>query len=235
MAVQYAYQRLVTNGLVLSLDSADVNSYSSGSTTWNNLVGSSYNGTFPNSVTYTSSFNGSLSFSTASLQSVTGSDLGSLTRFTVETWFYLYSLPTTAGAAAIVTNAYPGSTSQLNFSIGLNNSPTTANIAAGFFDGAWRSTAGFAPSTNTWYYTSVTYDGTTVVQYQNGVSQSTLTYTGTPTSSGGGYRIGRRWDTGANVDFINGMIPIVRIYNRALTATEILQNYTSQKTRFGLK
>lgn len=234
MATQYAFSQIVTSGLVLALDSADQNSYQSGSSTWNNLTTTGNNGTFPNNVTYTSSFGGALSFSTASLQSVTGSDLGNLPQFTVETWFYLYSLPTTAGAAAIVTNAYPGTTSKLNFSIGLNNSPTTANIVGGFFDGAWRNTAGFAPVVNTWYYTSVTYNGASIIQYLNGTSQSTLVYSGTPTSSTGGYRIGRRWDDGNTVDHINGMIPIVRVYNRALSATEILQNYNAQKARFGL-
>lgn len=235
MATQYAFSKIVTQGLVLAVDAADRNSYMSGSTTWTNLTSTGFNGTLQNGVSYTSSFGGSLSFSSANLQSITGSDLGSLANFTVETWFYLYSLPTTAGAAAIVTNAYPGTTGKLNYSIGLNNSPSSANIVGGFFDGAWHNTSGFAPSTNTWYYTSVTYDGATVTQYLNGTSQSTLSYVGTGVSSNGGYRIARRWDDGNIVDHINGMIPIVRIYNRSLSSIEIAQNYNAQKARFGLK
>ena len=233
MATQYAFGQIVTNGLVLTLDSADRNSYITGSSSWINLTTTGNNGTLQNGVTYNTTFN-SLSFSSASLQSITGSDLGSLTNFTVETWFYLNTLPTTAGAAAIVTNAYTGTPNALNFSIGLNNSPTTANIVGGFFDGSWRNTSGFAPVINTWYCTAVTYNSATVIQYLNGASQSTLTYAGTPSSSGAGYRIARRWDTGAGVDHINGLIPIVRVYNRALSATEILQNYNAQKSRFGL-
>lgn len=233
MATQYAFGQLITKGLVLALDSADKNSYPGSGTTWTNLTTTGNNGTLQNGVTYDTTYN-SLSFATASLQSITGSDLGSLSNFTVETWFNLTTLPTTAGAATIVTNAYPGTTTQLNFSIGLNNSPNNANIVAGFFDGAWRNTAGFVPVTNTWYYTSVTYDGATIIQYLNGASQSTLSYVGTPVSSGAGYRIARRWDTGASVDHINGLIPIVRVYNRALSATEISQNYNAQKSRFGL-
>ena len=234
MATQYAFGKIVTTGLVLALDSADRNSYVTGSTTWTNLTTTGNNGTLQNGVTYNTTFN-SLSFSSANLQSITGSDLGSLSQFTVETWFYLNSLPTTAGAAAIVTNAFPGTTSTLNFSIGLNNSPLTANIVGGFFDGGWRNTAGFAPVINTWYNTSVTYNGATVIQYLNGASQSSLSYVGTPTSSNAGYRIARRWDDGTANDHINGLIPIVRVYNRALSATEILQNYNAQKARFGLK
>ena len=168
------------------------------------------------------------------IQPVTGSDLGSLSVFTVSCWFNLTTLPTTAGAAAVVTNAYTGTPNVLNFSIGLNNSPTTANICAGFFDGAWRNTAGFAPATNTWYNVVGTYDGFTIVQYVNGGTNTSSSYAGTPSTSGAGLRIGRRWDTGAGVDHINGQIPIVQIYNRALSANEVLQNYNAQKSRFGL-
>jgi hypothetical protein len=34
--------------------------------------------------------------------------------------------------------------------------------------------------------------------------------------------------------FFKGNIAIAQIYNRALSASEILQNYTATKTRFGL-
>jgi hypothetical protein len=39
-------------------------------------------------------------------------------------------------------------------------------------------------------------------------------------------------DTGGR--FFNGSIAIAQIYNRALSATEITQNFNSTKTRFGL-
>jgi hypothetical protein len=32
----------------------------------------------------------------------------------------------------------------------------------------------------------------------------------------------------------NGAIPIYRLYNRAITSIEVLQNYNAQKTKFGL-
>lgn len=234
MATQYANGKIATSGLILCLDSADGNSYVSGSSTWRNVSTTTFTSSFPNGVGYLGTNGGALNFSSASLQSVTGSDLGNLSTFTVETWFNLTTLPTTAGAAAVVTNAYTGTPNVLNFSIGLNNSPTTANICVGFYDGSWRNTTGFAPSTNVWYHVVATYNGATVIQYLNGTSQSTLSYAGTPSSSGAGLRIARRWDTGATVDHINGQIPIVRIYNRAISATEVLQNYNAQKARFGL-
>ena len=41
------------------------------------------------------------------------------------------------------------------------------------------------------------------------------------------------YDSGAVV-FVNGKMPIVRIYNTALSATQVLQNYNAIKGRFGL-
>lgn len=234
MGIQGGPYVIRDSSLLLELDSGERNSYVSGASSWNNLITNSYSGSFPNNVSYSGSYGGVLSFTSAKQQSVTGSDLGSMSNFTVETYVYFFSVPTTAGAAAVVANAYPGTTNQLNFSIGLNNSPTTANIAGGFFNGTWRSTAGFTPVTNTWYYTAVTYNGATIIQYLNGAFQSSLTYAATPISSNGGYRVGRRWDNGGVVDYIDGLIPIVRVYNRALSGAEILQNYNAQKGRFGL-
>ena len=41
----------------------------------------------------------------------------------------------------------------------------------------------------------------------------------------------RRWDLG---DYWGGYLAIVRIYGRALQASEITQNYGASKARFGL-
>jgi hypothetical protein len=42
-------------------------------------------------------------------------------------------------------------------------------------------------------------------------------------------RLMKQWD---NEDYLNGILPVARIYNRALLATEILNNYNSIKGRF---
>ena len=60
--------------------------------------------------------------------------------------------------------------------------------------------------------------------------QST-SYSGTPTSSGHGIRLMRRWD---NADYWGGKLGIVRIYNADIGASGITQNWTANKVRFGL-
>jgi hypothetical protein len=42
-------------------------------------------------------------------------------------------------------------------------------------------------------------------------------------------RLMKQWD---DEDYLNGILPVARIYNRALLATEILNNYNSIKGRF---
>jgi len=42
------------------------------------------------------------------------------------------------------------------------------------------------------------------------------------------------WSSGIGSQYFTGNISTVMMYNRVLTATEVLQNYNAQKTRFGL-
>ena len=67
--------------------------------------------------------------------------------------------------------------------------------------------------------------------YQNGVILT----------SGGGYFTTMGVTTSAKIgsyaidtNFFPGRIGVFQIYNRALSATEITQNYNAQKSRFGL-
>jgi hypothetical protein len=232
ICVNYDYPSIVTNGLVALLDSSFTTSYPKGGTGWKDLSDTQATSTLINGVSYVTNNSGSLSYSSASLQYVELPDLGNLSNFTVSCWFKLNTLPTTSGAAAVVTNVFDLA-SKLNFAIGLNRSPSSANICGGFYDGAWRTTNGFTPATGSWYSVDVTYNGSRIIQYVNGSSQSTLAYSGTPQSSGLGVRIGRRWDTAPNQrDFINGEIPFVSIYNRALSESEIASNYNATSSRF---
>ena len=54
--------RIVTNGLVLALDAANIKSYPGSGTTWTDLSGIGNNGTLTNGPTYSSANGGSLVF-----------------------------------------------------------------------------------------------------------------------------------------------------------------------------
>lgn len=233
MSANFDYEDVVTTGLVYIVDSGFTCSYPKTGSTWYDLGGNTKDATLFNTPTYITDNSGSLRFSDTSLEYATSPDLGNLSNWTVECWFRLSS-SLNGKVTSIVCNQYDLAT-KLNFSIGTNNAPTSFNLCAGFFDGAWHNTTGFTPSTNTWYQVVGTYDGTTIRQYVNGTADGgTLTYSGTP-QSGGEVRLMRRWDSAlSSVNLVNGDLSIARIYNRALSATEILTNYDNTKGRFGL-
>jgi hypothetical protein len=97
----------------------------------------------------------------------------------------------------------------------------------------------WAPTVGTWYHLSHTYDGTIQRLYINGIQVQTKNTSGlinynvnnTKLVIGGDYNSG--YDGGLTAR-MNGKISIVRIYDRALSASEILQNYNALKGRFGL-
>lgn len=86
---------------------------------------------------------------------------------------------------------------------------------------------------NKWVYVSQTTSDADkkYKTYINGKQLTDLTFTGTP-YPGNGYLFGRGY-YGGKWNF-NGYIAFVRIYNRVLSAEEILQNYNASKGRFGL-
>jgi hypothetical protein len=172
-------------------------------------------------------------FNDASTQHATIPNIGSRSVFTVEAWCRIgetFPNPNTT-YTAVVCNEYTGVS---NFCIGTIGNVNN-EITFGFFvSGDWTRVTGFVPTLNTWYHLVGTYDGATLKFYVNNVLNSQFSYSGTPTSSGG-IRIARRWDSGeSSSNCLKGDVSVVRIYNRALDATEVSQNYNVDAARFGL-
>ena len=96
--------------------------------------------------------------------------------------------------------------------------------------GAYDIVYGTGINLNQWYHIIGTDDGTTVrlyingVQVQTGNSSPATNYSGQPL-------IGQ---FPGNNAVTNGKIPVTKIYNRALTAQEVQQNYNAYKNRFNL-
>lgn len=230
-ASMYAYrntQNFITSNLFLNLDAY---SYSGSGNTWYDLSGNNRNTTLINNPTYTTGY---FHFTDTSFQyAITSSTVPNLSIWSVEAW-YRPTKALTSKVTSVVSNEFD-LINKLNYSIGTNNAPTSYTLAGGYYNGAWRTTTGFTPTLNTWVQTVVTYNGTQIIQYTNGISQSTLTYSGTP-QSGGKIRIARRWDSTDtdSANFFDGDISVIRIYDVSLTSTQVLQNYNAIKSRYGL-
>ena len=83
--------------------------------------------------------------------------------------------------------------------------------------GAVDVVAGTAPTTGAWHHIAYTYDGTNNTIYIDGVNKGTST-TAHQTGSIGKVYLGT-WTP--NYDILNGSLDDVRVYNRALSSTEI--------------
>ena len=86
---------------------------------------------------------------------------------------------------------------------------------------------------NQWYHAVGVYNGSNVFIYVNGVLDVSSAFSGTlrsvPSDS---VTVG--FFTGSSAHYLTGKIPFARLYNKALSSTEILQNYNALKGRYGL-
>ncbi|EDN72618.1 conserved hypothetical protein [Beggiatoa sp. SS] len=74
-----------------------------------------------------------------------------------------------------------------------------------------------------WHYLTGVFDGTTTKLYIDGILISNKTYAWTPVPNTGNLYIGDWWEGSRN---FSGIIDDIRIYNRALSDSEIQQLYT---------
>lgn len=91
------------------------------------------------------------------------------------------------------------------------------------------TTASFptAIATNTWYYVAVVKSGTNITVYKNGISLGTQAAYQNLSNAAVNFQIGRLdwWTPG----YFIGSIDDVRLYNRALSAAEIMALYNATK------
>jgi hypothetical protein len=86
------------------------------------------------------------------------------------------------------------------------------------------ATGSTAAQTNTWYHVAMTYDGTTLKLYVNGVSDASAAAVNAMTPTTQSFSIGGLpsgpWDFAGRIDELS-------LYNRALTSSEVLGIYTA--------
>lgn len=95
------------------------------------------------------------------------------------------------------------------------------------------ATTTYTLNANIWYYIVGTYDGSVAYLYVNGSQVATSSFITTVTTSAD-IHIGTFIPSSTPTRNFQGNISNCNIYNRALSATEILNNYNSLKGRYGL-
>jgi len=223
MAVGYN-PRIVTDGLVLALDAGNTKSYPGSGTTWTDLSGNGNNGTLQNGVGFDSGNGGSLSFDGVNDNVTTGKVLVPRTgQFHIEGWCYLNQ----TNAFCMFVTQYNNDNDAGRFLCFFSNDGTIRMHDSG------DSMTGTTPpyTANTWFYVAFQRDSSNLCNiFVNGTKETTGA-TNTTTLENTNTIIGSRGSLTSGV-FYNGRMSNVRIYNRALTASEIQQNYNATKGRY---
>lgn len=229
---------IVTDGLVSYVDAANSLSYPGSGTAWDDLIDSN-DATLTNGPTFDSGDGGSIVFDGVNdyVDMGTATDFVPNNNMTVDVWININKYD-----AAICMSPDPAGGNEMIFYI-----PTTTNVTyeskkltcnfnnSSGASGAWPTGSTDIPL-NTWVHVCLVRDGATCRFYYNGVADGTGTR-GTGTLS---YATGQPLYLGTDVDgrsftkgnYFGGKMSNFKIYNRALSASEILQNYNATKNRF---
>ncbi len=224
----------VRNNLILEYDATDINSYPGTGTSWFDTSGFSNHGILTNgpvfSATGTSSsiaFDGTNDFVNIyyPAQLYTGSPI------TLSLWAKWITHPTLL--YTLVDNNYQTSPGSIGFVI------QDRQDLGGLLEWGAQPGAGITRCLSTsvvgdgkWHHITATNDGATSVLYIDGI-QSGLARTAAGIGSSQPFINLGRWRF-TQSRYFNGNIADFRIYNRALSAVEVKQNFDYYRTRYGI-
>ena len=217
----YAGPDIVENGLVLALDAGNLKSYPSPftGTTWTDLSGRGNTGTLTNVPTYNSANGGSIVFNGTNQSVSTLLSTNTLNNITQSVWFKWN------GTNQTNLIIYLGDSSNNGFGLYIGTISTPSNLLSVLYGGvAFNALSSYVTLTTNWTNFVITRDSTTTSLYQNGSLFASATNT---PATGASYSFIGNSNAGGNISSIS-------FYNRALTATEIQQNFNATRSRFGI-
>lgn len=224
--------KITNRKLVFAVDSKDPNSFKGSGTNWHDMA-NDIGGTFTNGASGSLSngyatFDGSNDFCTFGNQPSTQmSDA-----FSADIWVRPHALDqdTTVMGRDNGSNRqwwiYLQNNESIWFSI-----EDVGNCQSDYGEDDEKYTA------NNWFHICGTYDGSTQVLYINGLnangqpSKTNSSASGTVYQGTAALNLGNRDNNDRHFD---GDIACARMYNRALTQAEVLHNFNTQRTRFGV-
>ena len=218
---------IIEDGLVFAVDAANKKSYPGSGTTWSDLSGNGNNGTLTNGPIYNSSNGGYIELDGTNDFIDTSFDATSYFPLTICAWV---NINNQSGVQIIVD--------QSTGAAGLGFRTNSSNIDAFWYQSATTnlSTVITGFSADVWNYACVVYSTNNMKGYLNGVLSNSptisLTEPGRSLDTTNDMDIGKLNDNTSN--YIDAKIAQIKIYNRALTPSEITQNYNALKGRFGL-
>ncbi len=225
----YRGPNIVTDGLVFAVDAGSTRSYPGSGTTGTDLI-SSESITLNNGVGFSTDKGGTWTFDGSDdyIQTSFGQNIVS-TGFSVNFWFNV-----TGTATCFFMQMYV--TADVNTVFRVERNSIGANSIE--FGHSPNGSGGMSELTSTnfpndvWQSCTIAYNGSTKYIYRNGVLDTSVSSSTIQWYTGAVLRIAARQN--GSLLPINGKMPSVKVYNKALSAAEMLQNYNAQKSRFGL-
>lgn len=225
---------IVTNGLVLWLDAANRISYPESGVTWGDLTSQRNDGTLTNGPTYITDNGGVIDFD--------GTDdfcnLGSPSNLNTPYVSYEVCFKLDSPNNSLGQRIYNRGNTATNVTIfGLNKNIRNQLVMI------WTPEVGNsvnivlnASPTSNWTHIVSTYDGTSMNAYVNGSldTSSTLTSGSMRISNGIILEVARLLNNSVGTTYMDGKVGVVRVYDRALSAAEVLRNFTALRGRYGI-
>jgi hypothetical protein len=226
---RYGIPDIVTSGLTLNLDAGNPYSYNplnTSSTTWVDTTYTTTGGTLINGTFYsggTMVFDGTDDYARVS-------DINTASEISIEGWVYANSVGSFNAIASQFQTDNLAESSWVLETVG-------SDIRLYITNNSLLSFASTSFSTLVWTYIVGTFNGTTIKIYKNSVlGDITGTIAGL-NDSNLNINIGALYSQNGSeggTGLWNGKIANVKIYNRALSQAEVLNNYNATKSRFGL-
>ena len=239
MSGRVGYNKIVTDGLVLNLDAGNRTSYPGSGTNWIDLSPYRYNGVLTNGPTYTIEGGGSFIFDGTDDYVITSytTPIGT-SDFTYATWIK-YTASQIGGVISKRTDA----PFYIQFSLFISGDSTATTAGAKINPIDFNNGGRYFITNNTfndgnWHYVVSTRSNSNNNVYVDNVLQSVTGnndfFPDLNTTSNLFIGVGGNSNLPLAGTYFNGSIAVTQVYNKALSASEILQNYNAQKSRFGL-
>ena len=239
----YRGPNIVTDGLVYAIDAGSERCYPGSGTAVTAITGVG-NGTLANGVGFDSANGGSWTFDGADDYVGFGSNFlvpgisqyDTITDFTIDVWVNWDNFAVTGTYDEIISWWRPGTDPYADGFLGTSKNSGQGGSAANpsiRFGDDWSNTGvTFTSATDTgkWFNIVAIKTSNNAYLYVNGILKATK---GSALSWGFNYypTIGRHPNGG---EYLDGKVSNMKLYNTALTATQVTQNFNAQKSRFGL-
>lgn len=225
---------IVTSGLVLNLDAGNTKSYPRSGTIWRDLSGNNYSGSLVNGPTFNSANGGTIVFDGTNDYTVLTRPAQIITSgsISINLWAKWTTVGTTISTIQVlidnnhssspvqgfVIQDRPDLSKKIQFGTSFATNGVTSSFQVG--NGSWQNITGTFQSGSTRLYINGVLDGISTLEANMATVQPNISI---------GY-----WQFTPG-RYLNGNVATVQIYNRALTPTEVQQNYNAQKSRFNLQ